>query len=168
MLALLRHRGTGWVLPYSTWPYVFMSSTPVPLEGGWPSSHFAPAVWLDFSLQLWQLNVNLFSVCCEAQTNTASVVFCTCKSSHVYQQRFDWSFPQGEFRKMWSQNLETENSAWKLNCRVVLLDLKGEFRDKWSMNIMVILQNTFINWSTEYIQVWNITMGHLKVGGLFF
>lgn len=63
MLALLRHRGPGWVWPYSTWPYAFMCSTPVPLERGWPSSHFAqlpaPALSLDFSLQL---NVNLFSV----------------------------------------------------------------------------------------------------------
>lgn len=36
------------------------------------------------------------------------VVFCTCKSSHVCQQRFDWSFSQAELRKVWSQNLETE------------------------------------------------------------
>lgn len=58
-----------------------------------------------------------------------------------------------------------ENSARKLNCRVVLLHLKGEFRDKWSMNFMLILQNTLINWSTEYIQIRNITVSHLKVGG---
>lgn len=32
------------------------------------------------------------------------------------------------------------------------------------MNFMLILQNTFINWSTEYIQVRNIIMSHLKVG----
>lgn len=37
-----------------------------------------------------------------------------------------------------------KNSAWELNCRFVLY-LKGECRDKRSMNFMLILPNNFIN-----------------------
>lgn len=106
-----------------------------------------------YSCDSWMFIFSMFGY--GAHTNTVSVVFCICKSSRVYQQRLDWSFSQGEFRKMWSQNLETEkNSAWELNCRFVLY-LKGECRDKRSMNFMLILPNNFINW--RYSEVQNIS-----------
>lgn len=59
-----------------------------------------------YSCDNWMLICSMFGY--GAHTNLASVVFCTCKSSRVYQHRFDWSFSQGEFKKMQSQNLETE------------------------------------------------------------
>lgn len=81
------------------WTWTLSESTFCPLT----SPCFVTSL---YSCDSWMLTCSMFGY--GAHTNTASVVFCTCKSSRVYQQRFDWSFSQGEFRKVWSQNLETE------------------------------------------------------------